>query len=120
MSRCVRCQKNRECVQTDEFGHFGDPLKSYCAECFVHEVKSGFHRYEIGDCTVCQQPLVLQYDDEETFSLAQDEGLVHYVCPELKAAFLQQNEVDIERLWDSHDELILYIIQPDPIEPDFG
>lgn len=119
MSQCVRCKKDRECVQTDEYGQFGDPIQSYCFTCFIHGVKTGFERYEVGNCSTCHHPLVLQYDDEETFELAQEEGLVHYVCPELKAAFLQQNETKLEQLLEFHDELILYSIQPDPTQPDF-
>ncbi|MGH1443811.1 MAG: hypothetical protein ACRAUN_10010 [Exiguobacterium profundum] len=123
MYNCVSCNKQlteHEIIHTDELGHFGDPIKQYCDSCFIEGAKIGFHKLEIGCCTACQQPLVLQFDKEETASLAREDKTVHYICPQLLEAYQQQNEELIEQLEDVHDQFIFYVIQPDPTLPDFG
>lgn len=124
MAICTHCNRSiddNNIIRTDEFKEFGSEVKNYCPECFLEGVKNGFGHYEIGCCSVCNSQLVLQHDDEETISLAQDDYTVHYVCEKIKAAMDRDDENEVERLeQDEHDWLILYTIQPDPNEPDFG
>lgn len=121
---CCKCKKTIEesdVIRTDEFKEFGSEVKSYCADCFLKEVKHGFGDYKIGHCEVCKSPLVLQFDDEETISLAQDDYTVHFTCEKVKEAIDKNDEHEIESLEEEeHDWLILYTIQPDPDERDFG
>lgn len=121
---CCKCGQSitdSKLVKTDEFKEYGSKVKNYCPDCFIIEVKHGFGNYNIGHCTVCDSPLVLQHDDEETVSLAQDDYTVHFVCEKLKAAIDREDENEVEHLeQDEHDWLILYTIQPNPNEPDFG
>ncbi|MEH7109396.1 hypothetical protein [Bacillus sp. JJ1764] len=114
---CCNCNKpltESEAVRTDEFKEFSSRVKQYCNTCFIKEVKNGFGNYFIGDCEVCNSPLVLQYDDEETISLAKDVYTVHYVCKKIKDTMDKGNEEEVERMeQEDHDWLILYTIQPD-------
>ncbi|WP_174731980.1 hypothetical protein [Mesobacillus harenae] len=119
---CNKCKKvlnPEEIIKTDEFKEYGSNVKQYCTNCFIREVKHGFGNYNIGNCEVCNSPLILQYDYEETISLAQDDYTVNYVCKKVKEAMDNGNDDEVERLdQEDHDWLILYTIQPDPEEPD--
>jgi hypothetical protein len=119
--RCNRPLKEDEVIKTDEFKEYGSEVKNYCPTCFLENVKTGFGNYEIGNCEVCGSPLVLQYDDEETISLAREDYTVHFICEKVKEAIDREDEAEVERLeQEEHEWLILYTIQPDPEEPDFG
>lgn len=88
---------------------------------FLENVKRGFGNYEIGNCEVCGSTLVLQFDDEETISLAREDYIVNFICEKVKEAIEKEDEAEVERLeQEDHDCLILYTIQPDPEEHDFG
>lgn len=121
---CTICNRNiseENMIKTDEFKEYGSEVKSYCPDCFIKGVINGFGNYNIGQCTVCNCPLVLQHDDKEVISLAQDDYTVHYVCKKLKLAIDRNDEKEVERLEeDDHDWLILFTVQPDPYEPDYG
>jgi len=120
-SNCNKTLSENEVIKTDEFKEFGSEIKSYCPACFLENVKTGFGNYEIGNCGVCNSPLVLQYDDEETVSLAREDYTVHFICQKVKDAVERNDEVEIERLEEEdHEWLILYTIEPDPEESDFG
>ncbi|WJN45178.1 hypothetical protein QUH71_01360 [Priestia aryabhattai] len=118
METCTQCNKeiaDDEVVKTDEFKEYGAEVKNYCPECFLEGVKHGFGNYEIGICSVCQSPLVLQTDEEGTIHNAQFDMTVHYTCEKVKAAEEKGDETEIERLEsEDHDWLILYTIEPDP------
>ncbi|WP_059170471.1 hypothetical protein [Bacillus sp. FJAT-27445] len=123
-SKCKKCGAaiaESEIIKTDELRDFGSSVHNYCSSCFIQEVKIGFGNDEIGNCNICNSPLVLQHDDEETVSLAQFDCTVHFVCEKIKMASENENEEEVVRLEDEgHDCLILYTIQPDPNEPDFS
>lgn len=105
---------------TDEFKDDDSEVKNYCSVCFLDSVKTGFGNYEIGNCGICGSPLVLQYDDEETIDLAQEEYTVHFVCEKVKEAYERENEEEIERLEEEdHEWSILYTVQPETDESDF-
>lgn len=121
---CAKCNKeidSKEVIKTDEFKEYGLEIKNYCPTCFLESVKNGFGNTEIGNCQICNSPLVLQFDDEETISVAQDDFTVHYVCEKVKEAYERNNEEEIDRLEnEDHEWLILYTIQPEPDETDLG
>jgi hypothetical protein len=120
-TKCKRSINEEEIIKTDEFREYGSEIKNYCPTCFLEEVKRGFGNYEIGNCEVCNSPLVLQYDDEETISLAREDFAVHFICPKVKAAIEKDDIAEIERLdEEEHGWLILYTIEPDPEEVEFG
>ena len=111
---CCKCNfplSKNEVIKTDEFKSFGSEIKNYCSSCFIENVKTGFGEQE--KCGSCGSTLVLEFDDEETISLAQDDFTVHFVCEKIKESPELMDE-------DEHDTLILYTIAPDPEEPDFG
>lgn len=121
---CCKCHKEiteNEILKTDEFREFKSEVKIYCKDCFLEGVRTGFGHYEVGDCSVCNSSLVLEHEDEETISLAQEDFTVHFVCEKVKAAMDNGHEIEVERLdQENHDWLILYTIEPDPEESDFG
>jgi hypothetical protein len=108
---CIKCKKNytaEEIIKTDEFSNM--EVRNYCSSCFIDEVKNGFGHYEIGKCTICDNNLVLQFDDEETINLAKEDFTVHFICKKLKD--IEEN-IEFNNLNENkHDELILYTIQP--------
>jgi hypothetical protein len=122
--KCSSCQKEvdtEKLVETDEFKEYGSPVKVYCPDCFLKGAKIGFGNYEIDACDVCNENLILQFDEEETLSLAIHDYTVHYVCPKVKKAIEKEDENLINKLdEEGHNSLILYTIAPNPNEPDFG
>lgn len=113
-SKCKESYISEEIVQTDEFNVYGSEVKNYCNSCFVEGVKVGFGNYDIGNCHVCSNPLVLQFDEEETISVAKDDQTVHYICKKIKDTLNQDNLAEVERLEsEDHDSLILYTLNPD-------
>lgn len=57
-----------------------------------------FGNYNIGNCAVCFNPLVLRYDDEDTISLACKNSTVHFVCKTVKDAIDSDNQESLECL----------------------
>ncbi|MFJ8236348.1 hypothetical protein ACIQ34_11440 [Ureibacillus sp. NPDC094379] len=120
-SKCNRSLNPEDIIKTDEFKEYGSEVKNYCASCFIEGAKIGFGNISLGNCEVCDNPLVLQYDDKETISLAKEDFTVHYICKKVKDAIAEGKEEEVERLEkEVHSELIIYTIEPDPEEPDFG
>ncbi|MDF0728438.1 hypothetical protein PY093_17510 [Cytobacillus sp. S13-E01] len=65
--------------------------------------------------------MVLQFDDQETISLVREDFSVHFICEKVKKAIERDVQGEIEVLdEENHEWLILYTIQPDPDEADFG
>ncbi|KAB7707113.1 hypothetical protein F9802_08870 [Bacillus aerolatus] len=120
-SKCNRAIDSEEAIKTDKFQSYGSEVKGYCPSCFLQDVEKGFDNYEIDNCVVCNSPLVLQFDNEETLSLAREDYTVHFTCKKVKDAIERDDQAEIERLdKEDHDWLIVYTIQPNPEEPDFG
>lgn len=121
---CCKCGKTlteEEVIKTDELTKLSSEIKNYCPECFLENVKIGFGNYNIGNCDVCYNPLVLQYDDEETISLARKNLTVHFVCKTVKDAIDSGNQEALECLdEEEHGWLILYTIEPNPGDLVFG
>jgi hypothetical protein len=114
---CEKCHKQFDeelIVQTDEFKEEGE-IKNYCSTCFVEGAKNGFGHYDIGRCEVCNSPLVLQYDEEETVELVKFDGTVHYICSKVRDALEKDaSEEEMQKLEEEeHEYLIVYAIEPE-------
>jgi len=106
-------------IKTNEFKEYQSEIKLYCDNCFLANVENGFGKLD--NCSICESSLVLQFDNEETIALAQDDFTVHYVCRKVKEATEKNDAIELEKLVEEdHDWLICYTVQPDPSEPDFG
>lgn len=111
---CCKCNihlTQNDVIKTDEFKIFGSEIKNYCSKCFLENVKSGFGNPE--KCSTCGSSLTIRFDDEETISQAKEDYTVDFICEKLLKTPEQFDE-------DEHDSLILYTIQPDPEEPEYG
>ncbi|MBT2679279.1 hypothetical protein J7E38_09710 [Bacillus sp. ISL-35] len=123
-NQCCKCNKvilEKDLIKTDEFKKFGSEVKNYCPDCFLLYVKNGFGNYNIGNCEVCNTPLVLQYDEEETLLLAREDFTVHFICRKVRDAEANNDETEIEQLdKEEHDWFVVYTIEPDPKDLEFG
>ncbi|WP_163102109.1 hypothetical protein [Peribacillus alkalitolerans] len=121
MAVCAKCNNtfdNNELILTDEFKDEAG-VKSYCSSCFIEGVKTGFGHYDIGSCGVCNNPLVLQFDDKETVELAKVDGTVHYICKKVHDALQRGNENELNKLEEEeHEFLIVYAVEPEDDEED--
>lgn len=109
---CCKCNKllNKDTViETDEFREHGSEIKNYCPSCFIEAVQNGFGHYEIGNCSICNSPMVLEHSEEETVSLAQIDYTVHFTCKKVKDAHDKIDRLEEE----NHDWIGYYTIQPE-------
>ena len=123
-TKCYKCNqtiKNEELIKTDEFKEYGAEIQNYCPSCFLENVKSGFGNYDVGNCEICNSALVLEHNDSEIILQAQEDYTVSFICAKFKKALDRNNDVEIQKLEDEgHDGIMLYTIQPNPNESDFG